>query len=114
MLPTAKRVVTWRTEHSPRVLVEHLDFVTAAGNMSALVTPFAVFERDTAPGSCFRLSSWNPASSVEAIRERTGFDFDASGSTATPVPTAAELAALARLDPDGTFADEVNGTVRAR
>ena len=33
MMPTAKRVVTWRTEHSTRTLVEKLDFVTAAGNL---------------------------------------------------------------------------------
>jgi glutaconate CoA-transferase subunit B len=38
MLPTAKRVVTWRTDHTPRALVDKLDFVTAAGNMTALVT----------------------------------------------------------------------------
>ncbi|HEY9445589.1 MAG TPA: CoA transferase, partial [Burkholderiales bacterium] len=39
MLPTAKRVATWRTEHSARALVKQLDFVTAAGNMAVLVTP---------------------------------------------------------------------------
>lgn len=108
MLPTAKRVATWRTEHSPRVLVEHLDFVTAAGNMSALVTPLAVFERDTAPGSRFGLASWNPASSVDEIRQRTGFAFEARDAAPTAPPTDAELAALARLDPHGAFAREVN------
>ena len=39
MMPTAKRVATWRTEHSPRALVEKLDFVTAAGNLATVVTP---------------------------------------------------------------------------
>ena len=56
MLPTAKRVVTWRTDHSPRALVDKLDFVTASGNMTALVTPLAVFEREAAAGSRFRLT----------------------------------------------------------
>jgi glutaconate CoA-transferase subunit B len=114
MLPTAKRVATWRTEHSPRVLVDELDFITAAGNMSALVTPLAVFERDTAPGSRFRLASWNEGTSVEAIRRLTGFRFDAESAAVTPPATAAELAALARLDPDGAFAREVNASSRTR
>jgi glutaconate CoA-transferase, subunit B len=112
MLPTAKRVVTWRTEHSPRVLVDQLDFVTAAGNMSAIVTPLAVFERDTRPGARFRLASWNEQSSIDAIRKLTGFTFDADSAVVTPAPTSAELSALASLDPRGTFAAEVNGAVR--
>lgn len=114
MLPTAKRVVTWRTEHTRRVLVDKLDFVTAAGNMAALVTPLAVFVRDTAPGARFRLASWNEETSVAAIRELTGFEFDADSAVVTPRATAAELAALGRLDPQGTFAAEVNGAARTR
>ena len=101
MLPTAKRVVTWRTEHSPRVLVDKLDFVTAAGNMSTIVTPLAVFQRATAPGSRFRLESWNEASSVAEIASRTGFEFDARDARPTAPMTARERDALAALDPDG-------------
>jgi len=112
MLPTAKRVATWRTEHSPRVLVDRLDFVTAAGNMAAIVTPLAVFERDTRPGARFRLASWNEQTSIDAIRKVTGFAFDAASAVVTPAPTAAELAALARLDPQGAFAAEVNRSAR--
>ena len=112
MLPTAKRVVTWRTEHTPRVLVDKLDFVTAAGNMSALVTPLAVFERETKPGARFRLASWNPCATVGEIRARTAFAFDAESAVVTPAPTDAELAALERLDADGEFAREVNAAAR--
>lgn len=112
MLPTARRVVTWRTEHTPRVLVDKLDFVTAAGNMSALVTPLGVFQRETAAGARFRLASWNEATSIDAIREATGFGFDAAGARPTPPPTDAELAALDQLDPHGRFAAEVNATAR--
>ncbi len=104
MLPTAKRVVTWRTEHAPRALVDRLDFVTAAGNMTALVTPLAVFEREPAAGARFRLASWNPCTSVDAIRELTGFSFEATGASPTPPPTPAEIEALRRLDPDASFA----------
>ncbi|MGE5523232.1 MAG: CoA-transferase subunit beta [Rhodospirillaceae bacterium] len=114
MLPTAKRVVTWRTEHSPRTLVEKLDFVTGAGNMSVLVTPLAVFERDTVPGARFRLASWNEATDVDTIRRLTGFEFDATRAAVTPKATMGELAALEKLDPEGRFAAEVNVQVRTR
>jgi glutaconate CoA-transferase subunit B len=103
MLPTAQRVATWRTEHSPRALVEKLDFVTAAGNLAALVTPIAVFQRTTGR---FRLESWHPDSSLEEVIKRTGFAFDAAGAHPTPLPTAREAAALHEIDADGSFEKE--------
>lgn len=104
MLPTAKRVATWRTEHSPRALVDKLDFITAAGNMATLVTPLAVFQREPRPGVRFVLESWNPVATTDEIARRTGFRFEAAGARPTPPPTQRESAALAALDPDGAFA----------
>ena len=104
LMPTAKRVVTWRTEHSPRALVEKLDFVTAAGNLQTLVTPIAVFQRRDGR---LALASWNPEVTVDEVVRRTGFQFDASRAEPTPPITAPEKAALDGLDPDGSFAAEV-------
>src|SRR5581483_7755451 len=39
IMPTARRVILWRTQHNRRVFVERLDFVTAAGNVDRVVTP---------------------------------------------------------------------------
>ena len=103
MMPTAKRVATWRTEHSPRTLVEKLDFVTAAGNLAALVTPVAVFQRRNGR---LALESWHPDSNVDDVVKRTGFKFDATGARSTPIPTEREHAALCELDPDREFARE--------
>jgi glutaconate CoA-transferase subunit B len=103
MLPTAKRIVTWRTEHSPRSLVEKLDFVTAAGNLAALITPIAVFQRRNGR---LALESWHPDSNLEAVIERTGFKFEGKGAGPTAAPTPHELAALKELDPDGQFERE--------
>jgi glutaconate CoA-transferase subunit B len=109
MMPTAKRVVTWRTEHSPRTLVDKLDFVTAAGNLATLVTPLAVFQRETSAGSRFRLESWNEQSTPDEVAARTGFAFDRGDARATAPITEAEDAALRALDPDGRFAGEARG-----
>jgi glutaconate CoA-transferase, subunit B len=104
MMPTAGRVVTWRTEHSTRALVEKLDFVTAAGNLQTVVTPIAVFQKRDGR---LALESWNPEVSVDEIAKRTGFRFAATGARPTPPITLRERETLDSLDPRGEFAAEV-------
>lgn len=106
MMPTAKRVATWRTEHSTRSLVEKLDFVTAAGNLQAVVTPIAVFQKKDGR---LALESWNPQVERDEVVKRTGFRFDADAAKPTPPMTERERTALASLDPSGEFAAEVRG-----
>ena len=101
MMPTAKRVVTWRTEHSTRTLVEKLDFVTAAGNLQTVVTPIAVLQKREGR---LALESRNPQVTLDEIIRRTGFRFDASAAQPTAPITPRERAALETLDPQGEFA----------
>ena len=100
MLPTARRSCTWRTEHSQRTLVEKLDFRTSAGGFHGVVTPIAVFVKRA---DRLALQSWHPQASLEEVRERTGFAFDATGAEPASPPTQRERAALQALDPDGQF-----------
>ncbi len=104
MMPTAKRVVTWRTEHTTRTLVEKLDFVTAAGNLQTVVTPIAVFQKREGR---LALEYRNPRAALDEVIRRTGFRFDASGAAPTAPITARERAALEALDPRGEFAAAV-------
>ena len=109
MLPTARRAVTWRTEHSKRTLVDTLDFVTASGGLHGVVTPIAVFvKRDDR----LALQSWHPETSLDEVRERTGFEFDATGAAPTPPPQTDEVAALRALDPDGQFEHDATRLIR--
>lgn len=109
MLPTARRAVTWRTEHSKRTMVETLDFITAAGGMHGVVTPLGVFvKRD----GRLVLQSWHPGSSLDEVISRTGFAFDADGAEPTLLPTQREIEALRELDPSGTF--ERDAKIRLR
>jgi len=108
MLPTAKRVVTWRTDHTPRALVEKLDFVTATGNMTALVTPLAVFTREPRAGSCFALTSYNPQTTIAQIAAHTGFSFESAGARPAAPISAREQEMLATLDSNGKFSKPVN------
>lgn len=109
MLPTARRACTWRTEHSARTLVRKLDFVTSAGGFHGVVTPIAVFIKREGR---LTLASWHPEASLDEVRQRTGFDVDASGAVPTDPPSSAEAEALRALDPDGRF--ESDAAVRLR
>lgn len=100
MLPTAKRACTWRTEHSRRTFVEQLHFRTSWGGFHGVVTPIAVF---TKQNDRLALASWHPDSSLEEVKERTGFEFNHEGATPSALPTERERAALAELDPEGFF-----------
>lgn len=109
MLPTARRAVTWRTEHSKRTMVEKLDFVTAAGGMHGVVTPIAVFvKRD----GRLALQSWHPEVTLDEVGERTGFEFDSTGATPTPLPTNREVEALRSLDRAGEFERDAKVALR--
>jgi glutaconate CoA-transferase subunit B len=100
MMPTARRTVVWVTRHSPRALVQRVDFATSAGART-LVTPIAVFVRDRE--GRFELSEYRAELTIDEIRNQTGFAFAADRASATPTPTADEQRELERLDRDGVL-----------
>ncbi|HYD57402.1 MAG TPA: CoA-transferase [Burkholderiales bacterium] len=91
MYQTVKNVILFREEHSRRVLVPKVEFVSAAGRPAALLTGKALFGWDGG----FVLRSFHPGESVASIREATGFEFRLDRAVQeTPAPTANELAVL--------------------
>ena len=98
------RVILFREEHSRRVLVDKVDFVSAPGTSEpgvwrpggpyALVTGLALFSFDKA-GRRFRLESVHPGHTVEQVLDLTGFAFDRPERVPmTEEPDAATLALL--------------------
>jgi glutaconate CoA-transferase, subunit B len=109
------RVILFREEHTPRVLVPKVDFISAAGvtppevyrrgGPRALVTARCVFDFDREKQR-FRLASVHPGETAESIRANTGFDYDAPPQVpATTPPDDADLRLL-----DGQIADEIAET----
>jgi glutaconate CoA-transferase, subunit B len=91
MYPVVPRVILFREEHSPRVLVRKVEFVSAAGNPAALLTGKALFGWQT-DRRRFRLESLHDG---EDVRSQTGFDYDAPPSVPrTAAPSAEELVLL--------------------
>ena len=98
-------MILFREEHTPRTLVEKVDFISAPGTSpanvyrpggpAALVTGRCVFAFDRARGR-FRLESVHPWSSVEEVRKETGFAFDVPDTVpVTPEPDATTRALIA-------------------
>jgi len=98
------RVILFREEHSPRVLVERVDFVSAPGTSAsniqrrggpyALLTGMAQFSFDRERGR-FRLESLHPGFTAADVRAATGFGYDAPDDVPqTAAPDAATLALL--------------------
>jgi glutaconate CoA-transferase subunit B len=97
----AGRTILFREEHSPRVLVKKVDYVSAPGwsppgvqrhgGPAALLTGKALFlwQKDERR---FRLESAHPDSNAEDVKANTGFDYDAPAAVPqTVAPTNEEL-----------------------
>ncbi|MEM8790387.1 MAG: CoA-transferase [Pseudomonadota bacterium] len=98
------KVILFREEHSPRTLVERVDFISAPGTSEAhvwrpggchaLVTGRAIFGFDRSAGR-FRLDQLLPGEDMASIRAVTGFDFD-PGEPREAVPPEPERQGLIR------------------
>jgi len=100
----AHQVILFRDQHTRRIFVEKVDFVSGAGvtpenvyregGPALLVTPKAVLAWDKAAGE-WVLDRFQPDSSVEDVRHNTGFELRVSPSVhLTPPPTTEELRVL--------------------
>ena len=104
------RTILFREEHSRRVLVPKVDFISAPGisppnvyrrgGPTDLVTGIAHFRFDRSCGR-FTLASVHPGHSVEEVYALTGFDFDCPAE----VPVTPE--------PDPVWLDLIRGPVAA-
>lgn len=96
LIPTAKKAVIWRTKHDKRTFVPKVDFVTARGNIHKIVTPLCVF---ACRNGRLVLDSVHPTSSIEEVRENTGFELIYDKLVYTEPPTDKEMSILSRVDP---------------
>jgi len=101
---TAGKTILFREEHSPRVLVKKVDYVSAPGWSApevvrrggpvALLTGKALFswQKDKRR---FRLESVHPGSNAEDVKANTAFEYDAPARVPeTAAPSAEEISLL--------------------
>ena len=99
------RVILFREEHSRRVLVPKVDFISAPGcspdgvyrrgGPYALITSLCVF-RFEPERRRFRLDGLLPDATLEEVRDNTGFDFDCPDAVAEVAPPEPDRLALIR------------------
>lgn len=109
------RVILFREEHTRRVLVPQVDFISAAGPTGeaiyrpggpiGLLTNLCWFSFDRARRR-FRLESVHRGHSVEDVRDNTGFDFDCPDHV--PETVSPDIATLQLLR--GRIAAEIGET----
>jgi glutaconate CoA-transferase subunit B len=113
-----KKLIYWNTNHSPRSLVEKVDFISCAGwlgggsqreDMGLLGGPELVITNlcvlDFEPVSKhMRIKTIHPGVTVEDVKESTGFELlmEESAVPETAVPTAEQVRLIREvIDPDG-------------
>ncbi|MFL6566901.1 MAG: CoA-transferase [Burkholderiales bacterium] len=91
MYSVVRSVILFREEHSKRVLVPKVEFISAAGNPAALLTGKALFSWQREKRR-FRLESVHEAGD---LRSETGFSYDSPATVPlTPDPSPEDLALL--------------------
>jgi len=108
------RVILFREEHTRRVMVPRVDFISAPGVSPAnvhrrggpykMVTGLGLFAFDRAR-SRFRLESVHPGHSVQDVVDNTGFDFDRPEDAAVTPPPEPEVLRLLRRRVRSEIAD---------
>jgi glutaconate CoA-transferase subunit B len=109
------RVILFREEHTRRVFVPKVDFISAPGPRDdgayrpggphAMLTSLCLFDFDKARRR-FVLQSVHPGHTVEEVRDHTGFDFDAPAEVPQTVQPDATALALIR----GRIREEIGET----
>jgi glutaconate CoA-transferase, subunit B len=107
-------VILFREEHSPRVLVPKVDFISApgisppehhrVGGPKCLITGKAEFSFDPSAGR-FTLVSVHPGYTLQDILDSTGFDFDYVEDVPTSVEPDDQTLSLIR----GPVAEQIRG-----
>ena len=113
MIRSFRRIIAWRPNHSVKNLVAKVPFVTSPGwipeaegtrngGPDTIVTNLCVFQFNRQNRS-IQLASIHPGSSIDVIRDQTGFPFKIPRKiVTTAVPTTREKKVITKLiDPDG-------------
>ncbi len=112
MIRSFKRVISWRSRHSQRCLVEQLPFTTSPGwvphmkgqrrgGPDVVVTDLCVFKFNKQTRQVY-LDSLHPEVRFETVKAKTGFGFDVPKQPKiTPEPSEDELLILRKvIDPE--------------
>ncbi len=108
LTPMTPRTIIWKTQHDKRTFIEHVDFATtspAVDKMFTLVTPLCIFRKPVGE-KLLKLDCIFPYTTLEEVKENTGWVIDETKVPVMDPPTEAELSAIKRVDPNNILAYE--------
>ncbi|MBC7076191.1 MAG: CoA-transferase [Syntrophomonadaceae bacterium] len=108
LTPVTKRTVIWKTAHDKRTFVEHVQFATTSPAIDkpfTVITPLCIF-RKPAGEKYLKLDCIFPYTTVEEVKENTGWEIEEKDVPVMAPPTEEELAAIKKVDPNNILAFE--------
>ncbi len=108
LTPVTKRTTIWKPQHDTRTFVEHVDFATTKPVIDkdfTVITTLCIFRKPIGE-KYLKLDCIFPYTTLEEVKENTGWVIDETDVPVMDPPTEAELAALKRVDPNNILAFE--------
>lgn len=100
LTPVTKQTTIWKTKHDKKSFVSEVQFCTAKADPTKdfkVITNLCVF---ALKDGRLEVESVFPTSSLDEVKENTGWEITQTTVPTTPAPTAEELAALENVDPN--------------
>lgn len=108
LTPVTPRTTIWKNVHDKRTFVEHVEFATTSPALDkdfTLITPLCIF-RKPAGEKYLKLDCIFPYTTIEEVKENTGWVIDEIEVPVMDAPTDEELAAIKKVDPNNILAYE--------
>lgn len=108
LTPITPRTIIWKPAHDKRTFIEHVDFATTAPAIDkpfTVITPLCIF-RKPAGEKYLKLDCIFPYTTLAEVKENTGWVIDETDVPVMDPPTAEELAAIKKVDPNNILAFE--------
>ncbi|MGI6467558.1 MAG: CoA-transferase [Syntrophomonadaceae bacterium] len=102
LTPVTKKVIIWKPQHDKRTFVEHVDFATTSPPLDkefTVITTLCIFKKP-AGEKLLKVDRIFPYTTLEEVKENTGWTIDQTDVPVMDPPTEEELAALKKVDPN--------------
>jgi glutaconate CoA-transferase subunit B len=100
LTPVTPRTIIWKTVHDKKTFIEKVDFATtkpALDKPFTVITPLCIFRKPKGE-KYLKLDSIFPYTTLEEVKENTGWVIDETDVPVMDPPSEQELAAIRRVD----------------
>lgn len=102
LTPVTKKTTIWKTTHDKKTFIEHVDFATTSPPLDkemTVITPLCIFKKPVGE-KYLKVAYIFPFTTLEEVKENTGWEIDQMEVPVMNPPTEEELTALKKVDPN--------------